>query len=87
MFTGNDGDNMPGTDLLHYKECACCKEQFPISDMKQWRWRMDKDFFCSYSCYSKVYDKMYVGSRVSSRVSRPSAMPVELERAIRSGRR
>ena len=87
MFTENDGEFMSGTNLLHYRECECCKEKFPISDVKQWRWRIDKDFFCSFSCYSKVYDKTNVASRVSSRVSRPSAMPVELERAIRSGRR
>lgn len=48
---------------------------------------MDKDFFCTFSCYSKVYDKTNVASRVNIRVSKPSAMPVELEKAIRSGRR
>jgi hypothetical protein len=82
---------MSGTKLLSYKQCECCKENFPLSDVKSWEWKMSTpkgtEYFCSYKCYSKVFDSRFKASRVSSRVSVPSAMPVELERAIRGGRR
>ena len=83
---------MSGTKLIDYKYCDCCGKKFLITEPNSWEWKMKekgkvREFYCSYKCYSKVFDSKYKASRVSSRVSVPSAMPVELERALRSGRR
>lgn len=83
---------MSGTKLIHYKECACCKEKFLLTDVRMWEWKISTpnkgtEYFCSFKCYSKVFDSRFKASRVSSRVSRDNAMPIELQRAIRSCRR
>ena len=78
--------------LLTYKTCSCCGETFPVSDVKGYNWKMTEgdnptNYYCSYKCYSKIFDTKYKASRVNISVRKPSSMPIELERAIRSSRR
>ena len=75
---------------LIYKKCECCSKEFPISFIGEWKWKIPNgknyDYYCTYKCYSKIFDSKYEASKVSSRVSKPSNIPIELEKAIRSRR-
>lgn len=48
-------------------ECACCKKKgkLPCS-VKEWKWQLDGEIYCSYACYSKVFDSKYQASSITS---------------------
>lgn len=42
------------------RECACCGKEIRIMHGKeQWSWKLDGQYYCSSSCYSKVFDSKY----------------------------
>ena len=63
------GKGMGTTKII---ECACCKQKKKLEcSAKEWRWKLDGEYFCSFKCYSKVFDKKYKASsiNVSSRLN------------------
>lgn len=47
-------------------ECACCKKIKPLEcAVKDYKWKLDGEFYCSYSCYSKVFDSKYQASSIA----------------------
>lgn len=41
-------------------KCESCKEPVRITgDPKDYAWKLDGNYYCCYSCYSKAFDKKY----------------------------
>lgn len=47
--------------------CAGCKkEKELLGSAKEYKWQLDKEFYCSYSCYSKAFDSKYQASKITA---------------------
>ena len=48
-------------------KCSCCDKVFPLPcSTKEYKWKLDNEFYCSYSCYSKEFDKKYQASTITA---------------------
>lgn len=47
------------------RKCDCCGGSYKMTCPEaEWAWKLDKKWYCSYSCYSKEFDAKYKASRV-----------------------
>lgn len=46
-------------------KCQCCGEEFELPcSKKQWKWKISKELYCSFKCYSKVFDSKYQAAKI-----------------------
>lgn len=50
--------------LIVKQTCSCCGKEFKMTTKKKYyKWQLDNEMFCSYTCYSKVFDSKYKASK------------------------
>ena len=55
--------------LIEKQTCACCGKKFKMTGKKkEYKWQLDNELFCSYTCYSKVFDSKYKAAKVANNI-------------------
>lgn len=53
-------------NLLNKQKCSCCGKEFNMRNKKEYKWQLDNEVFCGYTCYSKVFDSKYKAAKTSA---------------------
>ena len=57
-----------GSPLFKHQvlKCSCCENEFKIENKTTYKWKLGKEYYCSYKCYSKVFDSKYQASSITT---------------------